>query len=364
MPPAAGKPRLTVDQRSRIVKIFYESGKNARHTVRIFKSDYPMYKTLSHTTVLALVAKFENNGTVEDLAKKHSGRKKTVRIPATINTVQQQVQVNPQASIRRIVAQTGLKRSSVHQIIKKDLKLKPYRPHLVQALNAADPAKRVKWAEDFLKAVDMDLTYPDYILWSDEAIFHLDGTVNRFNSVTWATQNPHVYVEKATQNKAGVMLWVGLIKDHIIGPFFFDGSVNGDIYLQLLQTQVLPELRAVMGEDEEFVIFQQDGASAHYSTKVRDWLNAKFEDRWMGRLGPIAWPARSPDLTPLDFWLWGYLKNRVYGQNVSKLQQLRVAIEGEIEAIPPSMVHNATLSVVAIAKELISINGLQLGIFK
>ena len=62
--------------------------------------------------------------------------------------------------------------------------------------------------------------------------------LNRFNSVTWATQNPHVYVEKATQNKAGVKVWVGLIKDHIIGPFFFEGSVNGDIYLQLLQTQV------------------------------------------------------------------------------------------------------------------------------
>ena len=80
----------------------------------------------------------------------------------------------------------------------------------------------------------MDFTYPDYILWTDEAIFHLNGTVNRHNAITWATQNPHVYIERDTQKKAGVMLWVGFIKDNIIGPFFFDSSVTGDVYLNLL----------------------------------------------------------------------------------------------------------------------------------
>ena len=52
-------------------------------------------------------------------------------------------------------------------------------------------------------------------------------------------------------------------------------------------------------DEEEFVIFQQDGASAHHSKKVQDWLDIIFEDRWMGRAGPISWSARSPDLTPL-----------------------------------------------------------------
>ena len=52
-------------------------------------------------------------------------------------------------------------------------------------------------------------------------------------------------------------------------------------------------------DEEEFVIFQQDGASTHHSKKVQDWLDIIFEDRWMGRAGPISWSARSPDLTPL-----------------------------------------------------------------
>ena len=82
----------------------------------------------------------------------------------------------------------------------------------------------------------------------------------------------------------------------------------------------------------------------------------------MGQAGPIPWPARSPDLSPLDFWLWGYLKKKVHSHSVATLQELRDAIEDELPAIPAVTVHNATLSVVENAKKLISINGLQLGI--
>ena len=112
-------------------------------------------------------------------------------------------------------------------------------------------------------------------------------------------------MECSNQKKAGVMVWAGLNKDHIIGPFSINGSVTGQVYLQLLQQRVWPALQAIMGEEEEFVVFQHDGASAHYETRVRAWLDGKLEDRWMGRGGPIPWPAQSPDLSPLDFWLWG-----------------------------------------------------------
>ena len=142
--------------------------------------------------------------------------------------------------------------------------MKPYIPHSVQALKTPDETDRVKWAENFLDAVELDYMYPEYILWTDEAMFHLNGTVNHHNSVTWASTNPYVYVEKDTQNKAGVMVWLGLIKDHIIDPFFFNGKLAGDLYLQLLQARLLSSLKAIMADDVVFVIFQQDGASPHY----------------------------------------------------------------------------------------------------
>jgi len=49
-----------------------------------------------------------------------------------------------------------------------------------------------------------------------------------------------------------------------------------------------------------------------YGLNVRAFLNNVFRARWIGRRGEIEWPARSPDLTPLDYFLWDYLKDRVY----------------------------------------------------
>ena len=77
----------------------------------------------------------------------------------------------------------------------------------------------------------------------------------------------------------------------------------------------------------------------------------------MGRGGPILWPARSPDLSLLDIWLWGYLKIKVYATSLDKLRQ---AITDEMQAIPATMVHSVTLGVVRKAGLLLSIDGLQL----
>ena len=57
------------------------------------------------------------------------------------------------------------------------------------------------------------------------------------------------------------------------------------------------------------VIFQQDGASPHWGLEVRQFLNDTFPDGWIGRDGSIPGPPRSPDTTPLDFFLWGYVKD-------------------------------------------------------
>ena len=62
--------------------------------------------------------------------------------------------------------------------------------------------------------------------------------------------------------------------------------------------------------------FQHDGAPPHYSRLVREYLNASFRNRWLGRGGPVAWPPRSPDLTPLDYYIWGHMKTLVYESKV------------------------------------------------
>ena len=96
----------------------------------------------------------------------------------------------------------------------------------------------------------------------------------------------------------------------------------------MLENFFLPQI-----SHDSTVIFQQDGAPAHSSSQVRDTLDVALPGRWIGRGGPISWPPRSPDLTPLDFFLWGYLKSKVYAKPLASVCDLKRRITEEIMSI-------------------------------
>ncbi|CAL1277780.1 unnamed protein product, partial [Larinioides sclopetarius] len=80
-----------------------------------------------------------------------------------------------------------------------------------------------------------------------------------------------------------------------------------------------------------------DKAPPHFSLSVRKALNGKYPDSWIGRDGPIPWPARSPDLTPLDFFFWGYIKNIVYSERIADINHLKRRIIAAIETVTPDI---------------------------
>ena len=94
--------------------------------------------------------------------------------------------------------------------------------------------------------------------------------------------------------------------------------------MDMLQNQFLPDLQAAKGNQTDRVIFQQDGATPHRRADVREWIKAQFPHRTIGLGLDVDWPARSPDLSTCDFFLWGYVKDLVYVQrpfrNVAELQ--------------------------------------------
>ena len=87
----------------------------------------------------------------------------------------------------------------------------------------------------------------------------------------------------------------------------------------MLETFAYPLLRT----RQPVVIIQLDGAPAYWELNVRAFLNARFGERWIGRDGPTPWPPRSPDINPLDFFLWGYVKTRVFRTPVTSLRHLK-----------------------------------------
>ena len=75
------------------------------------------------------------------------------------------------------------------------------------------------------------------------------------------------------------------------------------------------------------LFFQHDGVPCHYSRTVKDWLNANYVNRWIGRNGSIHWPATSPDLTVLNFNVWGRMKDIVYTKEIVNIGKLRGRID-------------------------------------
>lgn len=110
------------------------------------------------------------------------------------------------------------------------------------------------------------------------------------------------------------------------------------------------------------MIFMQDGAPPHYSVDVRQWLDLNFPLRWMGRgskenPAPFRWPPYSPDLTPCDFFLWGYMKSRIYRTQPANLDDLRRRIEQEFEELQQGMVNRAIDSYVRRLERCLEVNG-------
>lgn len=76
----------------------------------------------------------------------------------------------------------------------------------------------------------------------------------------------------------------------------------------MLRKSIFPAITNAIREnehefDEEFVHFQQDGAPPNFHRDVRHVLGIQLRGQWIGRRGQIEWPARSPVLTPMDFFL-------------------------------------------------------------
>ena len=146
-----------------------------------------------------------------------------------------------------------------------------------------------------------------------------------------------------------IMCWAGLINGKIILHWFPLGtSVNQQVYLEMLATVVWPKIRAVSTRQQYW--FQQNGATAHTTIQVRNWLASKFSNRIISRLTEKPWPARSPDLSPLDYWFWSVCLGELRRSPPSSLDELQEIVENFVESLQEEEVIKATRNILKRAK--------------
>jgi hypothetical protein len=168
----------------------------------------------------------------------------------------------------------------------------------VQELHQRDWANRVAFARNLLRIVADDAA----IGMSNGAHFHLSGCVSKQNFPYWSDANPRqLHSERVT-----VWCCVGSIEEdgHAV-------TVNSGRCVHMLRNFLAREINR-RGINQQTTWFQQDGATAHTARASMPVVRDMFPGHVISPRCDFPWPARSPDFSVCDYFLWGYLKAKVF----------------------------------------------------
>lgn len=279
---------------------------------------YPDHRVFINTHITLMAGRIPGRG---------GSREGVPRVdPDRREIVLDEVRGNPSTSTRAMARNLNLPRSSIQKILHEE-GYHAYHIQRVQALLPTDYQLRVDFCETMLRRQRQDPEFFNKILWTDESRFERTGLFNIHNYHTWATENPHAVRDSSFQHRFSVNMWSGILNGELIGPFELPSRLNAEAYNNFLKNDLPLLLEEVNLELRRTMVIQNDGAPCHYATQVRNYLNETYPNRWIGRNGPIRWPPRSPDLNPIDFFIWGYYKEITYARECSSEQELRSKID-------------------------------------
>ena len=328
------------NEKCEMIIMYGECFRSAIAASRLFHDRFPDRPKPSHKLILRLIKKLGQYGS---LHPKHKiGRpKKSEDID-----VLAYVMNNPQTSTRAVSVQSGYSRSTVQRALTRN-KFHPFHLSVHQTLYQGDEVRRFEMCNWFLNKIHENPNFLSQIIWTDESNFNQDGIVNIHNQHYWAEENPHANILRHNQRRWSFNVWCGIHDNRVIGPLFYEGKLNSQRYLNTILKEAVVEYldECIPLNILNFIWYQQDGAPAHSSNSVRIWLDSVFPNHWIGKGSEFEWAPRSPDLTPMDFFLWGYIKEKVYVTSPTSPQDLKQRIRDTIEQITPEVLDNVKLEI-------------------
>lgn len=235
---------LTEKERIEILMIlgYGDRRRTFEEVCRIFNQQYPNRSPIVKSTVCKILKKFNATGNVKDIQK--SGRPKTQTSSDKALDILLSIEENPHLATRTVALDHGTSHMSVQRILNRK-KFHPFKVTLVQEFLEDDFDRRLEFCDRMMEFCNNFPNIINTIVFSDEATFSLNGTINRHNCRYWARENPHWMREHHTQFPHKINVWAGILGQQIIGPFILVENLTGPRYLQLLRNNVIPALVAV-----------------------------------------------------------------------------------------------------------------------
>lgn len=330
--------RYTNEQCLQIVQLFYRNSRSYIQTQRALREFYEPSNRPNKQVIRRIVEGLEENFYLQTVTT--PVRERRVRSGANIAAASASAADELNLSIQRRIQELGTDLNSSWKILRKSLGLKTYKIQLKQELMPSDHKRRVIFSEWASAELNIDRFSYRKIIFSGEANFWLNGCVEKHNMRYLDKQNPHEFLKVALHPEK-LTVWCAFHAGGVIGPFFFknERGKNVDVdkirYRAMLNEFFFPKTAGFFD-----MWFQQDGATCHTARETRDLLRKQFDGMIISRLHNVSWPARSCDLTPCDFFLWGYLKSLVYANKPQTIEDLQVNIEQVIADIPADLCEN------------------------
>lgn len=259
-----------------IVKLRIQTLREQGLGARAIKSRYPE-KNWALSTVSSICRRVDQQGSASQ-RKKGSGRPKTAGNVQTVETpiCSQEGHPGTHESTRQIAAELGISHTSVERIAKSDHFLSSFKRIPGQVLNTATRAKRLARCKRLLRRFSVQKLKRTFF--TDEKIFYLDPPANHSScaACVWSAERKcNISLEWLIRQRArfsrGVMVSAGVCYQGK-GQLHFvpeKAKINAVLYTEQLLPQLLQDCHSLL--NDEFV-FQQDGAPAHTSQQMQDWL--------------------------------------------------------------------------------------------
>lgn len=313
--------RLTLEEKSDILQIYIKNNYNAISSRREYSLSFPNRRLPAANTFKNIFDLFQEK-------KSLYVRKQTQRPNEDDElTILLHFEENQETSVRSASRYLNISVGKIHKILKKHNR-KPYKFLPVTKLTEDHILARRVFCEIMLNCLNQNHNFFNRIMWTDECTFSTAGVYNRKNTHIWSDENPRAIREIKFQGRKSVSVWCGILNNRIYGPIYFQ-KLTGATYLQMLQIQIEALLEELPLQFYNDMVWHQDGAPVHNVVEVQNYLNMRFNE-WIGARGPIRWPANSPDLSLLDTFLWGDLKNHCYEYPNGSIEELQGKIAERI----------------------------------